>query len=65
MKNYKTPEEYIQWIEMELEGANIHSMIELPRNLFNGIKNSNLLGGDEIYELELAKIIAEEFYRSI
>lgn len=65
MKKFKTSEGYISWVSQELESANHHNYVNLPEKLFNNIKNSNLLGGDEAYELELARIIAEEFYKNI
>lgn len=57
-------EDWIDFAFYELENANYHNQTELPEKLFNRIKDSNLLAGDEQYELELARIIAEEFYKN-
>ncbi len=61
MKSYKTPQEYINFIYDELENANNHNCVELPEKLFNRIKH--LIKKED--ELDLIRIISEEFYKNI
>jgi hypothetical protein len=54
-------EDYMRFIELELESANHHSYIELPEKLYNKLL-------PYFYDNEkekLARIIAEEFYANI
>ena len=37
-KKFKTVDDAIGWAEEELEGANWHSEIEMPRKVFNAVK---------------------------
>lgn len=66
MKNFKTPEKYLSWISQELEAANYHDFIDLPEKLYDRILNCPEICVDfPKDELAVAKIIAEEFYKSI
>ncbi len=66
MKKFKTAEGYLQSIEDDLENANHHDYIELPRKLFNKIVNLECACFDTNEdELILAQTIAEEFDRNI
>ncbi len=61
MDKLTNPTQFIKYIEDELENANHHSEREIPRNLYNRLKY--LVKPED--KLDLARIIAEEFYNSI
>ncbi|MDO8610334.1 MAG: hypothetical protein Q7R95_07325 [bacterium] len=63
MKKFKTPQEYISYVELELESANHHDYIDLPEKLFNKIVDE--INPIEQDKLTLARVIAEEFYNNI
>jgi hypothetical protein len=54
------------WLELELESANHHDYIELPRKIFERLtKCDNICVDTEKDELKVAQIITEEFYKNI
>lgn len=56
-------QDYLDFAYNELENANYHNQTHLPEKLFNEIKGFIDLREEE--KLELARIIAEEFYNNI
>ncbi len=65
IQKFKTAEEYIEWIEQELEGANYHDFTDLPGKLFNSICDIKEIPITLERELLIAKTIAEEFNKNI
>lgn len=57
-----TPDDYLEFIESELESANLHNSIELPRKLYEKLSQFVEVGEED---LELAKSICETFYDNI
>lgn len=54
-------EDKLDAISEELEGANRHDSVELPRDIYNGIKH--LVGKDD--RTELANRICAAFYETL
>ena len=56
-------QDYILFAQGELENANHHNYIELPNKLLDSILGSLNLSKED--QLELARILAQEFYNNI
>ena len=54
-----TAEEIINYIEGELENANQHSMLDVPQDIFDNVRDEFVL--DEEQAVKLARILSESF----
>ncbi|QOV08310.1 hypothetical protein Kirov_111 [Bacillus phage Kirov] len=60
-KEITDPDVILEIVEEEMENANMHRLLELPRKLFDAIKDFT----PEKKHAELARIIAETIYEEI
>lgn len=60
-KDIANPDIILEIIEDEMENANMHRLLELPRKLFDAVKDFT----SEEKHAELARVIAETIYEEI